>query len=206
MLFVAFILKAMLISLSGVMAPGPITAVSVAEGNRSPHAGAWVAVGHGFVEFPLMIFIFLGFEYLLKSAQVKGAIGLVGGLFLLFMAYGMFRSIKSIEVSPITAFKSPIVAGVVLSLTSPYFLIWWATVGASLIIASMEFGITGFVVLAIFHWLCDFVWYYFLSALAFKSGKFFGHTFQKIIFAVCGAFLAVMGVKFVADAVKLIAG
>ncbi len=205
MIFVSFIFKAMFLSLSGVMAPGPITAVSVAEGNRSPHAGAWVAVGHGLVEFPLMIFILIGFQYLLDSSEVRGVIGIIGGLFLLFIAYGMFRSIKNAAITGAAAFRSPVAAGAVLSITSPYFLIWWATVGASLIIASMEFGTVGFVVFAIFHWLCDLVWFYFLSALSYKSGKFFGRAFQKVIFAICGCFLVFMGLKFITDALQLIA-
>ena len=56
-----FLLEAVLVSLSGVMAPGPITAVTIGKGSDSPHAGALVAVGHGIVEFPLMIAIFYGF-------------------------------------------------------------------------------------------------------------------------------------------------
>jgi threonine/homoserine/homoserine lactone efflux protein len=185
------------------MAPGPITAVTVAHGNRSQSAGAWVAIGHGIVEFPLMILIFLGFEYFLKSPNVRSVIGLIGGAFLIFMAYGMFRSLRNMDFSTISNFKSPVAAGAILSITSPYFLIWWATVGASLIIASEEFGLVGFIALAIFHWICDLVWFFFLSAVTFRSGKFFGNKFQIAIFAICGVFLIFMGGMFIFDAAKL---
>ena len=57
----AFLLQAVLISLSGVMAPGPLSAAIVGQGRRSPHAGALVALGHGIVEFPLMAVILIGF-------------------------------------------------------------------------------------------------------------------------------------------------
>jgi threonine/homoserine/homoserine lactone efflux protein len=204
LVFAAFLLKVVLLSLSGVLAPGPITAVTVAHGGRSASAGAKVAVGHGLVEFPLIVGIFLGFEYLLKTAEVRGAIGVIGGLFLLFMSYGMFRSIKNGGVTPAIGFQSPVVAGAVLSITSPYFLIWWVTVGASLIVASQEFGLIGFVAMAICHWLCDLVWYSFLSNLSFRSGKFFGNRFQQIVFAVCGVFLIIMGAKFIVDAAQLL--
>jgi threonine/homoserine/homoserine lactone efflux protein len=43
----AFLLEAVLISLSGVIAPGPVTAVTVSKGTKSPHAGAIIALGHG---------------------------------------------------------------------------------------------------------------------------------------------------------------
>ncbi len=37
----AFLLEAVLVSLSGVMAPGPLSATIVARGSESPHAGQW---------------------------------------------------------------------------------------------------------------------------------------------------------------------
>ena len=43
----AFLIEAVLISLSGVIAPGPVTAVCVGHGSKSPHAGVAIAVGHG---------------------------------------------------------------------------------------------------------------------------------------------------------------
>ena len=63
---VAFLLEAVLISLSGVMAPGPMTAAAVGAGSESPRAGALLAVGHGIVEFPLMVAILYGFGVLLN--------------------------------------------------------------------------------------------------------------------------------------------
>ncbi len=204
MVFAAFILKAIFLSFSGVMAPGPLTAVTVAHGSRSQHAGVWIAIGHGIVEFPLMAVIYLGFEYVFTSPNAKAVIGLVGGFFLFFLAYSMFRSIAKADVKGAGAFRSPVAAGAILSIANPYFLIWWATVGASLIIAAVEFGAIGVIVFAIFHWLCDFVWCYFLSALSFRGGRFFGNKFQKIVFGVCGVFLIFMGGKFIVDAVGIL--
>lgn len=65
-----FLIGAVFISLTGVMAPGPVTAVTIGEGSKSPHAGAFVAIGHGIVEFPLMIAIFYGFGYLLSLSHL----------------------------------------------------------------------------------------------------------------------------------------
>jgi len=202
MSLLTFLLEAAVISLSGVMAPGPVTAVTVGKGNESPHAGAWVAIGHGIVEFPLMIAIFYGFGYLLNLAHVEAIIAFVGGLFLLVMGVGMFQGMAQGEVSSSTYARSPVVAGILLSLGNPYFLIWWATVGAALILRSVSFGILGFVTFALAHWLCDFLWSYFLSALSFKGGRFFGQKFQKIVFATSGIFLLFFSGKFILGAVK----
>jgi threonine/homoserine/homoserine lactone efflux protein len=157
-----FLLEAALISLSGVMAPGPITAVTVGKGSESPHAGAWVAIGHGIVEFPLIALIFWGFGHLLNLNHVKTAIALVGGLLLLLMGIGMFRSIKRAEIGPRQYDRFPVIAGILLSAGNPFFLIWWVTVGAALISRAAQFGMGGLLAFALVHWSCDLTWCYFL--------------------------------------------
>ncbi len=203
MSFLTFLLEAVLISLSGVMAPGPMTAVTIGKGNESPHAGALIAIGHGIVEFPLMISIFYGFGYLLNLFYVKVVTAFVGGLFLLVMAVSMFRSIKQVEISSSKYTHSSMIAGILLSLGNPYFFIWWATVGVALILRSVSFGVLGFLIFALLHWLCDFLWCYFLSALSFKGGRFFGRRFQEIVFAMCGVLLLFFSGKFIIDAVRI---
>ena len=201
--YLAFIFQAVVISLSGVLAPGPITAVTVGKGGESPHAGAKVAVGHAIVEFPLIIAIYFGFGKLLEITPVKAGIGFIGGIFLFWMGLGMLKSVRSSSVQPDDS-RSPTVAGIMLSIGNPYFLIWWATVGAFLVFRAVEFGIVGFILFAVIHWLCDLIWYSFLSALSYKGGEFFGKQFQKILFLVCGIFLLFFSVKFVMDAVTLL--
>ena len=200
MAFIGFLAQAVLISLSGVMAPGPVTAVTVGKGSRSPHAGALVAVGHGMVEVPLMVAIFYGLGRLIALPNVKAVIGLVGGILLFAMGIEMLRSMNRAEVTARVSERSSLVAGMLLSAGSPYFIVWWATVGAALIIRSVGFGVGGFLVFAFVHWLCDFVWYYFLSALSYKGGQFFGRVFQRVIFAVCGGALLFFAARFIIDA------
>lgn len=188
----ALILLIVTMSLSGVLMPGPVTAVTLARGAKSPHAGAWVSIGHGAIEFPLMALIFFGAGALFQIVPVKVGIGIAGGAVLLWMGIGMLRDYKKVEVSEEEdkyKTRSPFVAGAVLSLANPYFLIWWATAGALLIEKSFTMGLMGFIVLAVVHWLCDFGWYYFLSALSHKGGKFFGRKLQEAVFIFCGLIL-----------------
>lgn len=184
------------------MAPGPMTAITIGKGAESPHAGALVAVGHGIIEFPLMIAVFYGFGYLIDLPNVKTIIGIVGGVFLLLMGISMIRSVNTSGVESDRYTKSPIFAGMLLSLGNPYFIIWWATVGAALILRSANFGMIWFGTFALLHWSCDLLWCYFLSILTFKGRQFFGRKFQKIVFVVCGVFLIFLSAKFILDAIK----
>jgi len=202
MLPLSFVAETVLISLSGVMAPGPISAVTVGRGNETPHAGIYVALGHGIVEFPLMIFLYLGFGLFLSNLQVKSAIALAGGLVLSYLSYAMFRDLKSGDPAETKAGRSPLISGALLSLGNPYFLVWWATVGVSLILRASHYGISGFTLFMVIHWMCDLVWLYFLSILAFKGGKVLGKTFRKVVLFICGTFLAGFAVKYLIDGAR----
>jgi len=199
-----FLLEAVLISLSGVMAPGPITAVTVSKGTKSPHAGAIIALGHGMVEIPLMILILYGFGEILKILYIKAIIGLLGGLFLLKIGLDLLQGIKQAKIDSSNDPHSPLMAGIILSLANPYFLVWWATIGAILIYRSYSFGLLGFVIFMILHWSCDLCWYYFLSTISFKGGQFFGKRLQQVLFLICGIFLLFFSSKFIYDAAKII--
>jgi threonine/homoserine/homoserine lactone efflux protein len=181
------------------MAPGPITATTIGKGNDSPYAGALIAVGHGIVEFPLMIAVYLGAGKLFSLPAFKLFVGIVGGLFLLYMGVGMLRSVRQTEIESVQDKRSPITAGILLTIGNPYFLVWWATIGAILVFRSVEFGLLGFVVFSIAHWTCDLIWYFVLGALAFKGGQFFGNWFQRVVFVVCGVALLFFGGKLIFD-------
>ena len=198
-----FLLQAAVISLTGVMSPGPVTAVAVGKGSESPHAGVLVALGHGIVEFPLIALVFWGFGRVVDAVYIKTAIALVGGLVLLWMGLDMLRSVKRPSVVTGRRDRFPLVAGVLLSAGNPYLLIWWLTAGAALISRSAEYGVWGVLALAITHWLCDVTWCYFLSALAFRGKQFFGNKFQETVFVVSGVFLVFFGGTYVVDAVKV---
>src|SRR5512136_1642803 len=76
------------LSASGVMMPGPVTAVTISKGSQHKWAGALVAIGHGIIEIPLMFLIYFGLAEYFKMTGVQIGVGLVGGLLLLWMAWG----------------------------------------------------------------------------------------------------------------------
>ncbi|MHC4489643.1 MAG: LysE family transporter [Planctomycetota bacterium] len=196
-----FLAKVVGISLSGVMAPGPVTAAAIAMGARNRFAGALMAVGHSIVEFPLIILITLGMGTILKSTITKIVIGFAGGVFLLFMAIQMVRSLRSAENQQVKVTSSgPVVTGILLSGGNPFFLIWWASVGLNLAITAADFGIWAFALFAIVHWLCDLIWLSLLSWASFKGSALLGPRRQKKILLVCSLALFGFGLFFIYNA------
>ncbi len=82
--FGLFLLSAIGISLSGVMAPGPLTVATITKGYNDKYAGIFISLGHGIIELPIMALIYFGFANFLASPEVKRIVGLAGGLMLAF--------------------------------------------------------------------------------------------------------------------------
>ena len=193
------------ISLSGVMAPGPVTAAAIGMGTRSRYAGPLIAIGHGIVEFPLMILIVLGAGRILKLPTAQVIIGLAGGTFLLIMAIQMLKSLRSAEKQQVKVTKcAPVLAGIILSAGNPYFLVWWATVGLTLATTATGIGIWAFAIFAIVHWLCDLVWLSALSWASFKGSVLLGPRGMRIVLMICSAALFVFGLFFIYNAAKIL--
>jgi threonine/homoserine/homoserine lactone efflux protein len=196
-----FLVQVIVISLSGVMAPGPVTTAAIGMGARSRYAGMLLAVGHGIVEFPLIVLIVLGMGRILKLPSAQIVIGLAGGAFLLMMAIGMLRSLRSAQIQETKVAKStPIMAGIMLSAGNPYFLFWWATVGLALATTATGMGIWAFALFAVVHWLCDFVWLGALSWASFKGTGLFGAGIQRIVLVICAVALFFFGLFFIYNA------
>lgn len=196
-----FLFQVVVISLSGVMAPGPVTAAAIAMGARSRYAGAFIAIGHGIIEFPLMILIMLGMGTLLKSTHIQMVIGLAGGAFLLVMAIQMLISLNAVSNPRDKYTRSrPILAGLILSAGNPFFLLWWATVGLALATGAAQLGIWVFALFAVVHWLCDCVWLGALSWASFKGTKLLGGKSQRIVLMICSVALFFFGLFFIYNA------
>ncbi|MEM1536258.1 MAG: LysE family transporter [Candidatus Bathyarchaeia archaeon] len=195
-----FIASVVLISLSGVMAPGPVFAVTVAKGYESKKAGALIALGHGVIEFPLIFLLYLGLSEFFRSVHVQKTVSFVGGIVLIFLGFQMFRNRGKIGLKPQSSGYTSLVAGFIATTANPYFFLWWATVGATLVLNASMFGYLGIVLFAVVHWSCDLVWDTFVSITVFKSRRLWTQKVFDVIFAFCFAVLAVFGVWFIASA------
>jgi len=200
----SFLIGVVGISISGVMMPGPVTATAIAMGSRSRHSGALIAVGHGIVEFPLMVLIVLGAARLLNSDPARIAIGIAGGIVLLVMAYQMLGAMRDGEQQADVARGTPITAGIVLSAGNPYFLVWWATIGLGLATKAGSFGVWAFALFALVHWLCDFFWLSALSWASHKGSRLLSARRQKVVLGVCAVVVLVFGVLFLGGACVLL--
>jgi threonine/homoserine/homoserine lactone efflux protein len=192
-----FLVSVIFISMSAIMMPGPIFAVTIAKGHKDKTAGALIALGHGIIEVPLILLIYLGFAKFFTSDAIKMVIGLLGGTMLIFMGIQMYRGRKSIAAKSGDLPYGSLAAGIITTSSNPYFFLWWATIGTTLILTANAFGFIGFFLFAIVHWFCDFAWSLFVSEATFKSKHLWNNRIHEIVFSVCSAILAIFGLKFI---------
>jgi len=205
LVLIGFLFQVVLISASGVVSPGPVTAVTITQGARNKHAGALIALGHGLLEVPLMILIVLGADKVLNARLFQIVVGLAGGIVLFYMAVQMFRdSGKGLSQSGSgRSRKNPVVTGFVLSASNPFFLIWWAAVGLTLAIRAKQLGVLAFVLFTITHIMCDVVWLEIVSQASFRGAKVLSDKAFAIVLKVCALVLLYFAATFVWSAIRL---
>ena len=170
-------------------------------GARNRWAGVLLAVGHGIIEFPLMVLIILGLGSIFQKTTTQIAIGFAGGLVLIYMAYSMFKTAGHVSEPQAGAKKDkPVMAGIVLTASNPYFLIWWATVGLALATKATKLGLYAFVLFAIVHWLVDLIWVTALSLASFHGTTLLGPKLQTVILKICAAAMLLFGLFFLYNA------
>lgn len=197
----AVFISSFVVGLSGALMPGPVTTVTIAHAMRRGHsAGPLIALGHGVVEAALVLGLTLGLSQLLQLPLVAGVIGLAGGLCLLYMGTGMIRAPVPAVVTEGSVQAAggvgPVAAGMLTSVSNPYWVLWWATVGATYLVITMEYGPLGIAAFYLGHFMADLGWLSVLGSAVAAGRKLLTPAIYRGILAVCGVFLLALGVYF----------
>jgi len=198
------LLSVVVISLSGVMQPGIVFAMTIAKSYKSPWAGTYVALGHAVIEIPLILLIYFGFGHFFQNTIVQLVLSILGGGMIIWLGIAMFRARAEIVHKgrdlPYNAFT----AGIITSLVNPFFWVWWATIGSMLVMKVHGFGTTGLVGLIFAHWLCDLAWLSLVSVLVYKTQTLWGRKVQEGIFIACSLLLVGFGGWFLVSGILLV--
>ena len=203
-----FALTSFGVGLSGALVPGPMLTVTISDSVRKGfRAGPMVVLGHIMTETAMMILIFAGLGWIIGSPTAALIIGVVGGLVLVLMGYKISKSENSI-LSISNEEKPPkygsVMSGILTSVSNPFFFVWWATIGCAFMYKGLELaGIVGLLGFVIGHWSADLSWYSMISFFSSKGSKIMSEGTYKIIMAICGMFLVLLGVYFILSQVNV---
>ena len=198
--FYVFLGSVMLISLSGVLMPGPLFAVTIQKATKSKIAGALIALGHGLIEFPLMFLIYFLLSQFAIPNWVQISIELVGGGLMVFMGFKAFKNRSRQDQFVVSLKRDSLFAGVWTTAISAGFILWWLTIGTALVLNAQMFGLVGFGIFAGVHWSIDFLWYTLVGLAIFKSQRFLTSRIRYGITLFCVGVFLFFGVYFIGSA------
>ena len=170
-----------LISASGVIAPGPLFATAVARGIDDPRAGLKISLGHAIVEMPLILTIFLGLMAFLQDENIWQASGWWRYLPVLHRRIHVAAQAGDIEEIPVTA---PNVRHSITA-ANPYFLMWWAT---AVPLIGLAAGFGWWMMLADHRGplSCDFAYLGLVSYSVSKGRSLLQGRWLRVIYVACG--------------------
>ena len=188
------------LALSGALMPGPLLTVTIAESARRGFlTGPLLITGHALLEFLLVLAVIKGLGPYLNSPLIIGIIAFFGGAVLVWMGVDMIRTAGnlSLEEKNSVGYTSQrphlFLIGILASLSNPYWIIWWVTIGLAYLMAAIKFGLTGVILFFLGHISADFVWYSLVSFGISRGKRFFKDKSYQMMIRVCGVFLLGFG-------------
>ncbi len=212
---------AFLVALTGAMSPGPLLTYTVyksIQAKRNAYlVGIFVCVGHAILEFLLILFLLIGIGPFIKGSSIIIAIGLGGGIILIFFGSSLLFDLKSnkidfsflqeksvsessiptaemnVENKRLT--RHPIIGGFLVSMSNPYWWLWWAVIGLNFMTQFSVSLSNQMELLAFFfgHELGDFLWYGSIATALGFTHRFMTKRIYIGILIACSIFMIGFG-------------
>ena len=204
---------AMIVGFSGALTPGPmLTLVISSTAEKGFWTSFFIVVGHALLELLVVAAFFMGLLRYLENPLIAKIIGIVGGVFLLYLGVdiiiSVFRKKFTIDFKSMVKKRTMnarstgiiVLKGILVSLMNPYWYIWWISIGAAFIIKSVKFNVGGVTAFFTGHISADFIWYLFIGFLISTGRRFLNQKIYNGILIACSLFLFYLGIKFIVDA------
>ncbi|MCS7126343.1 MAG: LysE family translocator [Aigarchaeota archaeon] len=208
-------LMVVLVSSSGALSPGPLTVATVRYSlSYGKKTGLLVSLGHTFFELPLVLAISIGIASFIDNVVVKFSIGLAGSIALIFFGlievYSILR-LRGSSKNPIEVQESNLEGGIysflkrggvvqvifigfIFTSLNPYFIIWWMSIGLTLIIKFLAYAsLIGVLLMYIFHVWLDYAWLGFISYITHTSKKFLKNRHIELLSLMLSIVIIVLG-------------
>jgi threonine/homoserine/homoserine lactone efflux protein len=210
-LWVIFSLS-LLMSLSGALMPGPLLTYTIARTLRTTHrgwlTGARVIAGHAALESLLVCGLVLGVVEFLHAPLAVKIIGVAGGALLAYMGIGLLLETargRGIDLNDapdahtgkpgLVTRLHPVLAGALVSMSNPYWWIWWVTIGSAFL---LRFEITlarwqGLLAFFIGHEIGDLGWFSAVSIALHLGRTRIPRGVTNAILTACGVLIIGFG-------------
>lgn len=201
------------VALSGALTPGPLLALTISEAARRGFwAGPLLILGHAILELAVVVILVLGLSRFIESKLTLSIVGVAGGIVLMGMGFlairkGWQRASMPGASSVSTSHSTMLVlSGVLGSVSNPYWFLWWATIGVTYLLWSLELGGVGVASFFTGHIFADFSWYALVAFVIATGKRAMSDTVFRWLLVVCGLAVVALGIYFAVSGVKFLVG
>lgn len=197
-----FIATVVVVTASGALAPGPLFFTNITHGTKSGAKGGLAfSVGHTIFELSLVLFLALTLQTVINEPLIKIVVGVVGGLALLVFGVLQIREASSSKSAVVgksaVESRNALLLGTLFTGLNPYFLLWWLTIGMTLIVTALELAsFVGVLIMYVSHVWMDYAWLIGTAYLAKKGTNLAGRRGYRYLMTVFGAILIFFGLYF----------
>lgn len=202
-----FVVTIIFVTVSGALAPGPLFFANISKGvELGARSGLVFAVAHTIVEFGLVMVLSVGL-FVINSDLVRTVIGIAGGIVLIgFGVTQVYGSLKPkpqrVEERGKASSRRLLLFGLALTGLNPFFVIWWLTAGAQLIVIALEFAsFAGVLFMYVCHVWIDYAWLTGTAYLAKTGMKVAGLKSYRVLTAVFAIVLVYFGLSFLINSI-----
>ena len=204
-----FVATVILVTVSGALAPGPLFFANISKGvELGAKSGLVFAVAHTLVEFSLVMLLSFGL-FVINSELVRTVIGIAGGIVLI--GFGLTQVYSSLRPKPErTAEKAKasshrlLLLGFALTGLNPFFIVWWLTAGAQLIVMAIEFAsLTGVLFMYACHVWMDYAWLAATAHLAKTGMRVVGLKWYRVLMGAFAVVLVYFGLSFLINSIPM---
>jgi threonine/homoserine/homoserine lactone efflux protein len=175
--------------------PGPVNAAATYQVTKSWLAGELTLLGATTADAIFFVLTYFGLTSLIASGEARDLLFVVGGVFMLYIAYSTLRRAKVKPASgPVRGGRFPYLLGLTIGLTNPFQLAWWIAVGVGMI---STFGLN--IVAGFFAGII--AWTLFLSTILRAGLTRYQRIYPVLVYA-SGAILVLFGVWFLYSAIS----
>ena len=204
-----FVVTVILVTVSGALAPGPLFFANISKGvELGAKSGLIFAVAHTLVEFSLVMLLSFGL-FVINSELVRTVIGISGGIVLI--GFGLTQVYSSLKPKPEGAGEKRkegshrlLLLGLALTGLNPFFIVWWLTAGAQLIVMALEFAsLAGVLFMYVCHVWMDYAWLAATAHLAKTGMRVVGLKWYRVLMGVFGVVLVYFGLSFLINSIPM---
>ncbi len=188
-----------LFGLSAGLAPGPLLALVVTQTlKHNAKEGMKVAAAPLLTDLPVILVSVFVLTRFLNYRSILGGISLVGGLYVLYLAYESLKT-KPLTLSVSETEPRSVRKGWLVNTLSPHPYLFWITVGAPFILKSGEEGLLPPVMFVLSFYLLLVGSKMLLALLIGRSRSFLTQSTYLWVMRSLGVMLALFGIFLLRD-------